>query len=267
MEPTLSANGRFVVFVSDATNLPSGAVHMAIPRVYVRDTQLGKTTLVSRTSDGKAAYGFLCGQSISSDGSRIVFRSDDPKLPGANGFDHIYLRDLDAGHTTLIDRRSDGVVASGDDSDCPSISGNGRFVAFSSFATNLPGVTAPDPQTFRRDTQANKLALVSQNNAGEPASDGAVYGQPSADGRYVTFEGRGANLPGGSSGYSQLYVRDLKLGRTLLLSKTADGHAGNGDSSEGSISADGRWAAFRSLAPNLGATTPRYSAFRAGPIH
>jgi Tol biopolymer transport system component len=127
VEPSLSASGRFVVFDSEASNLPAGG----IPRVYVRDIERGQTILASRTSDGKAAYGFLCGQSISAGGSRVVWRSDDPKLPAANGFAHIYMRDLSTGRTTLIDRRSDGAVGMGD-ADCPSISGDGRFVAINS---------------------------------------------------------------------------------------------------------------------------------------
>ncbi len=267
VQPSVSATGRYVAFDSGATNLPTGATHAAIPRMYVRDLKLGHTTLVSRTSSGNPAFAFLCGQSISADGSRVVFRSSDPDLPGANGFDHIYMRDLDTGRTSLVDRRSDGVVAAGDDSDCPSISANGRFVVFSSFATNLPGVTPGEAQVFRRDVQENKLALVSRNTADEPAAGSAIYGQPSSDGRYVTFEAGATNLPGGTTSYHQFYVRDLKLGRTLLLSKTAAGQAGNADSSYGSISADGRWASFRSVASNLGATPPDYSVFRSGPIH
>lgn len=267
VQPSASATGRYVAFDSAATNLPTGGTHAAIPRMYVRDLKRGHTTLVSRTSSGQPAFAFLCGQSISADGSRVVFRSKDPSLPGANGFDHIYMRNLGTGHTTLIDRRSDGVVASGDDSDCPSISPNGRFVVFSSFATNLPGVTGGNAQVFRRDTQRNKLALVSRTTAEEPVNGSAVYGQPSSGGRYVTFEARATNLPGSNASYAQVYVRDLRLGRTLLLSRTAGGEAGNADSSQASISADGRWASFRSVASNLGATPPDYSVFRAGPIH
>jgi Tol biopolymer transport system component len=263
VEPTLSANGRFVVFDSDATNLPAGGV----PRVYVRDVQTGKTSLASRTSNGRAAFGFLCGQSISADGSRVVWRSDDPKLPGANGFAHIYMRDLTAGTTSLIDRRTDGQTGTGGDADCPSISGNGRFVAFKSDATNLPGVVAPNSQQFLRDTKTNRLILVSRNSAGMPANGSALYGQPSGDGRYVTFEASATNLAGGSSSYAQVYARDLRRGRTILLSRTAAGDAGDADSSEASISQDGRFVAFRSLAANLGASPPNYGVFRSGPTH
>jgi Tol biopolymer transport system component len=267
VQPSASATGRYVVFEADATNLPSGGMHAAIPRIYMRDLQLGKTTLVSKASDGRPVYGFLCGQSISGDGSRIVFRSDDPKLPGANGYKHIYMRDLGTGRTTLIDRRSDGVIASGGDADCPSISEDGRFVVFSSRALNLPGVTSSAAQTFRRDTQANKLALVSRNAAGDPANGDAIYGHPSADARYVTFQARATNLPGGNMLYDQAYVRDIQKGHTLLLSRAGDGSAANNTSDDVSISADGRWAAFESPASNLGATPPDYSVFRSGPIH
>jgi Tol biopolymer transport system component len=262
VQPTLSANGRFVVFDSEASNLPSGGV----PRIYVRDMTQGRTTLVSKTSDGKAAAGFLCGQSISADGSRVVWRSNDPKLPGANGFAHIYLRDLDTGKTMLIDRRSNGMEGTGGDADCPSISANGRYVAFKSDATNLPGVTAPDSQQFLRDTQAGKLILASRNNAGQPANGSALYGQSSGNGRYVTFEATATNLAGGSSGHKQVYVRDLQRDRTILLSRTGAGVAGDGDSEAITISQDGRFAAFKSAASNLGAVPPDFSVFRSGPI-
>jgi len=263
---SMSANGRYVVFASAATNLPGGGIHGAVPRVYIRDLRLGRTSLVSRASNGEPIFAYVCGQSISADGSRIVFRSQDPKLPGANGFNRIYMRDLDTGRTTLIDRRSDGVVAAGDHSDCPSISANGRFVTFSSFATNLPGVTSGNPQVFRRDTQANKLVLVSRNTMGQAADGGGVYGQPSADGRFVAFQAGGTNMPGGGLGYEQAYVRDLQQGRTLLLSRTGDGKAGDGDSSDVSISADARWASFTSAASKLGAAPPDRAVFRSGPI-
>jgi Tol biopolymer transport system component len=266
VESSLSTTGRYVAFASAATNLPNGTTHAAIPRIYVRDMKLGHTALVSRTTDGRPAFGFLCGQSISADGSRVVWRSHDPDLPGANGFDHIYMRDLETGRTTLIDRRSDGVVASGDNSDCPSISGNGRFVVFSSFAMNLPGA-ASNAQTYRRDTQTNKLVLVSRNKAGEPANGNAIYGHPSGDGRFVAFQASATNLPGGDGNTDQVYVRDLQRGRTSLLSKDANGDPGNANSADSSISTDGRWVSFNGPSSNLGATPPAYSVFRSGPTH
>jgi len=265
VEPTVSSSGRFVAFESAASNLPAGG-HGEISRAYVRDMKLGQTILVSRTSAGQAVYARMCGQAISSDGSRVVFFSDDPRLPGANGYDHIYLRDLAQNRTTLIDRRSNGTVATGDDSACPSISDNGRSVTFNSFAPNLPGVTPPDTQQFLRDTRTGRLFLVSRSNTGKPANGSALYGQPSGDGTLVTFQASATNLPGGSALYDQAYVRDMQRGRTKLLSKTDNGDPGDSGSSDISISLDGRWAAFTSDASNLGATPPDYSVFRAGPM-
>jgi Tol biopolymer transport system component len=261
VEPTVSANGRYVVFASEATNFPGG-----IGGIFVRDMKRSKTIRASRTSGGEGAYGFLCGQSISSDGSRVVFRSDDPDLPGANGYDHIYLRNLDRGRTTLIDRRTDGQVGSGGNADCPSISGNGRFVAFKSYATNLPAVTAPDSQQFLRDTKLGRLILVSRNNAGKPQDGSALYGQPSGDGRYVTFQASATNLPGSSPSYDQAYVRDRKLGTTHLLSRAANGDPADDTSDTVSISRNGHWAAFESPATNLGGDPTHYNVFRAGRI-
>ncbi len=261
VEPTVSADGRYVVFASEAANLPGGP-----GGVFVRDMKLGETLRASRTKAGHAAYGFLCGQSISSDGSRVVFRSDDPTLPGANGDDHIYLRDLDHGRTALIDRRSDGQVGNGGDADCPSISGNGRFVAFKSYATNLPGVTAPDSQQFLRDTKGGRLILVSRNNPGQPQDGSALYGQPSGDGRYVTFQARATNLPGSNPSFDEAYVRDLKRARTRLVSRASNGDPADDQADDVSISRNGHWAAFESAASNLGGDPTHYNVFRAGRI-
>jgi Tol biopolymer transport system component len=261
VEPTVSGDGRYVVFASEATNLPGGP-----GGIFVRDLERRRTIRVSRTTGGQRASGFLCGQSISSDGTRVVFRSDDPRLPGANGFDHIYLRDLDRGRTRLIDRSSDGDVGAGGNADCPAISGNGRFVAFKSFATNLPGVTPPDSQQFLRDTKRGKLILVSRSNQGQPQDGSALYGQPSGDGRYVTFQARATNLPGGNPAYDEGYVRDLRRGRTRLLSRADNGDPANAEVSDVAISRNGHWAAFDTPATNLGGDPTRYNVFRAGRI-
>ncbi len=261
VEPAVSADGRFVAFASQAANLPGGP-----GGIFVRDLKRGRTIRASRTTTGRRAFGFLCGQSISSDGGRVVFRSDDPHLPGANGYNHIYMRDLDRERTRLIDRRSDGQVAAGGDADCPSVSGNGRFVAFKSYATNLPGVTAPDSQQFLSDTKGGKLILVSRNNAGAPQDGSALYGQVSGDGRYVTFQARATNLPRSNPGYDEAYVRDLKRGRTRLLSRAANGDPDDDESDDVAISRNGHWAVFESTATNLGGDITHENVFRAGRI-
>jgi|SRR5215218_837038 len=129
------------------------------------------------------------------------------------------------------------------------------------------GSSPPDSQQFLRDTKAGTLILISRsNNAGQPANGSALYGQPSFDGRFVTFQASATNLPGGSAEYTQAYVRDRERQRTLLLSRAADGEPGNDTSSDVAISGDGHWASFDGNPTNLGGNPAYYSVFRAGPI-
>jgi TolB protein len=266
VEPKLSADGRYVSFVSEADNLSSGGGD--VPRIYVRDVKLHETRLVSRTNAGKPVSGFGGGQSISGDGSRVVFASPDPKLPPDDGFRHIYVRDLDQSRTRILDRTSNEELGQGDAGE-PSISADGRFVAFNSEASNFPGVTPPDAQEFLRDTELGTLRLVSRNNSGQPSDGDGLYGQPSGNGRFVTFQAQATNLPGSDPIYEQAYVRDMRTETTRLLSGLSGGGddvVANDDSGYTSISRDGRWASFESVATNLGGDPTHYQAFRAGPI-
>ncbi len=262
--PSISASGRFVVFGSDSSNLPGGdGVHSF---VYVRDRKKGTTTLASRTNGGAPAPGGLDGQSISSDGRRVVFESSDADLPGGDGSTgHVYLRDLPRHRTQLIDRTSGGEVASGGSED-PSISGPGGFVAFESTAANLPGGDGSTNQVYLRDLGHEETKLVSRNGSGRRQNGLAHEAQPSGNGRFVVFGATAANLPGGNGSTQQIYARDMRRGTTLLISKANNGDPGDDFSSEPSISLDGRFAAFSSAADNLGGNAAYSNVFRAGPI-
>jgi Tol biopolymer transport system component len=139
----------------------------------------------------------------------------------------------------------------------PTISSNGQVVAFTSLATNLaaaPG--ASGAQIFLRDTQANTTTLVSRVGVGN-AGDGASS-QPtiSTDGSFVAFTSAASNLapiPGASG--TQIFSRDTQANTTTLVSQTAvGGNAGNGASSQPTMSANGGFVAFSSFSTNLGAT-------------
>ena len=119
----------------------------------------GKTILVSRTTGGDPATGRIYGQPLSSDGNRVTFYSKDGGLPGGDGAtNHVYVRNLEKHRT--CDRNSSGQIANASSGDS-SISGNGRFVAFDSDATNLPG-HSPISQSYLRDLKTGKTKLVSQ---------------------------------------------------------------------------------------------------------
>jgi len=254
--PSLSARGRAVSFESHATNLPGGGLES---RVFVRDLNRGKTILASRESAGDPAFGAVYGQSISSDGRRVAFYSDDPELPGSGT--HAYMRDLDRAKTFVADRNSAGAI--GDDEGYnPSISGNGRFVIFESRATNLPGAGASSNQVYVRDMKRKKTRLVGRTNSGDPQDGYAEFAHLSGSGRYAQFVSSAMNLAG--AGQTQVYVRDLRRRKTKLVSRAANGDPADQAAQNGSISQDGRWTVFESSADNLGGNTALQQVFRAG---
>ena len=252
-QPTISADGRFIAFTSVAPNLApipgaSGA------QIFLRDTQAGTTTLVSQDATNNAGNGASSQPTISADGRFIAFTSVAPNLapiPGASGA-QIFLRDTQAGTTTLVSQDATNNAGNGASSQ-PTISADGRFIAFTSVAPNLAPIPgASGAQIFLRDTQAGTTTLVSQdatNNAGNGASSQPTI---SADGRFIAFTSVAPNLapiPGASG--AQIFLRDTQAGTTTLVSQDATNNAGNGASSQPTISADGRFIAFTSVAPNL----------------
>jgi Tol biopolymer transport system component len=262
-DSTLSADGRRVAFASNASNLPRGDA--PVPLLYVRDLETRKTILVSKANDGGPASGSLFGQTISSDGRRVAFYSSNADLPGGDGLiQHVYVRYLDRQETRLVDRNNNGEKANTDSYNA-SISGNARFVVFESQATNLPGQTGN--QVYVRDLERGKTLLAGRNNQGEPQDGYAEYAHLSGSGRYVQFVTDADNLPGGSGAtYPLVYSRDMRAGRTRLVSRTAGGEVADGEATEGSISLDGRWVAFDSAADNLGGNPLYQNVFRVGPI-
>jgi len=262
--PSVSASGRYVVFASASSNLPGG--DGSNDYTYVRDVKKGRTILVSRTRGGDPAQGDVFGQSISANGRWVIFESDDTTLPAGDGTEHIYRRDLKTGTTTLVDRKANGIPANGQ-SYYPSISGDGSWVGFDSGATNLPGGNGSNRQAYLRDMDTGKLRLVSRNNQGDPQDQEAFYPHPSGSGRYVAFEAVATNLPGGDGSTDQIYVRDMRRGKTRLLSEADNGDPANAAIEYPTISLDGRFAAFDTGADNLGGNASFNNAFRTAPIH
>ena len=158
--------------------------------------------LVSRTSAGGPADGISGAPSISADGRLVAFESDADNLSPEDddAVTNIFVRDLDTGTTTLVSRRSAtlAVPPARDDSRSPSISADGRFVAFESDADNLsPEDDNAVTNIFVRDLQAQTTTLVSRQSvadggagADQNANDPAI----SADGRHVAFHSFADNL-------------------------------------------------------------------------
>ena len=219
--PSISADGRFVAFVSQATNLLAPAVPAVVAgQIYVRDFQTGQTSLVSRDSSGGLVPGNAPSStpSISGDGRFVVFVSSSTNLvAGVTSGTHVYIRDTQANQTSLVSQdNSGGLVAGNAPSSAPTISSDGRYVAFASQATNLlaPGTASvPAPQIYLRDTVGNITTLVSQDNAGNPATAGSNNLSPvvATNGAFVAFVSSAPNLVTLPSAAAALdvYVRAL----------------------------------------------------------
>ena len=273
--PSISADGRFIVFVSNATNLVASITGQ---QIYLHDTQTsvafpnGQTTLVSQDGSGNPATSGSSNisPSISADGRFIAFVSNATNLVASITGQQIYLHDTQTsvafpnGQTTLVSQDGSGNPAtSGSSNISPSISADGRFIAFVSNATNLVGNFGQ--QIYLHDTQTSvafpngQTTLVSQDGSGNPATSGSSNISPSisADGRFIAFVSNATNLVGNFG--QQIYLHDTQTsvafpnGQTTLVSQDGSGNPATSGSSNisPSISADGRFIAFVSNATNL----------------
>jgi len=263
--PSISADGRFVAFVSETRylDLVPGDTHNDI---FVRDLFANTTTRVSVDSAGNQGNSVSRAPSISADGRFVAFESKASNLvPGdTNNQPDIFVHDLFANTTTRVSVDSAGNQGN-NISDIPSISADGRFVAFESYATNLvPGDTNNQPDIFVRDLLNNSTTRVSVDSAGNQENNYSLTLSISADGRFVAFESYATNLvPGDTNNQPDIFVRDLFANTTTRVSVDAAGNEGNGKSLNPSISGDGRFVAFASSAANLvpGDTNNSYDIF------
>ncbi len=258
---SISADGRYVAFQSDADNL-SSEDNNSYKNIYVRDLVGGTTTYVSRASGvgGTAGDDDSFDPSISADGRRVAFRSVANSLSDDDNdsYSNIFVRDLDANTTTLVSRASGAGGAAGDnESYRPAISADGRHVSFDSFATTLdPADTNPTFDIFVRDLQTDATTYVSRATGlnGAPADADSYDSSVSGDGRYVSFYSLSNNLSAeDDDAYENIFVRDVQAGTTTFVSRASGptGAPGNGNSTYSSISADGRYVAFDSNATSL----------------
>jgi Tol biopolymer transport system component len=252
-QPSISSDGRYVAFYSDATNLVPGDTN-GTEDIFVRDRQLGTTERVQPGLGGAQANQFSDFPSISADGRYVAFRSEASNLvPGdTNGRLDVFVRDRYLGTTERVSLDSSGAQGNGD-SLYPSISASGRYVAFTSDATNLvPGDTNGTEDIFVRDRQLGTTERVSLDSGGAQVNGNSYYPSISTDGRDVAFTSDATNLvPGDTNGSTDIFVRDRQLGTTERVSLDSGGAQGQNGSDVPSISADGRYVAFESLATSL----------------
>jgi cysteine-rich repeat protein len=249
----LSPSGRFVPFVSDASNLVPGDGN-ANYDTFVRDRLTGTTAIVSVTPAGTPANGASLGGPMSADDRFILFSSDAPDVVAGdtNGAIDTFLRDLVAGVTSRVSVASDGTEGNGA-SFAIGLSADGRVVAFSGDASNLvPGDGNGAKDVFVRDLDAGVTARASVASDGSEGNADSLGDSLSADGRLVVFSSFASNLVAGdTNGVEDVFVHDRTTGITTRVSVASDGTEGDGQSYGGRISADGRLVAFLSSADDL----------------
>ena len=272
--PSISASGRYVAFGSDANNLVPGDTN-GVPDIFVSDPSRHTIVRASVTSAGaqasRSSFGTL-GASISGNGRYVAFESTAGNLAprDTNRFYDVFVRDLKTHRTRLVSRSSVRRKRAGVGMD-PSISANGRWVAFSSPSKLVPADKNTRWDIYVRDLKKHSLRLVSLSSSGRQGDGDNYLPSISASGRYVAFYTQANNLVSGDTNRKiDVLVRDLKAGTTARVSVNSTGDQGDAASGDPSISGDGRFVAFDSQADNLVPVDTNGQiddVFRRGPLH
>ncbi len=244
----VSANGRWLVFSSDAKNVVPGDTNGKTD-VFWRDTVTGEVRRVSVNDAGVQGDGRSFASGVSKDGRLVLFWSHAANLvPGdTNVQADVFLHDVVARTTTRLTFGIDGTQPNGW-CQYPSMSEDGRYVAFQSGASNLvPGDVDEFIDIFLLDRRTGGLTRVTQ-----APNDDSRYPVLSPNGRWLGFESSAWNLvPSDTNGEDDAFVWDRVRGTVVRASVGDDESQGNGSSSAAIVSNDGRWATFSSTAPNL----------------
>ncbi len=222
--------------------------------VFVYDRQTGAVTRVSVSSGGTQGNDASYSAAISADGRYVAFRSAATNLvPGdTNNTDDIFVHDRQTGQTTRVSRDSAGQQSNGP-AITPSISGDGRFVAFQSTATNLvTGDTNGVGDIFVRDRQTGTTTRVSLGVGNVQANGNSLEPAISTDGEFIAFASSATNLvTGDTNQVDDVFVVRRGTGAIERVSLSSTKSSGNAASARPAISGDGRHVAFHSDADNL----------------
>jgi Tol biopolymer transport system component len=256
---SISANGRYVAFTSGASDLVAGDSN-GLRDVFVRDLQTGTTTRASLDSTGgnaNAVSNVSFARAISGDGRYVAFQSLASDLvPGdSNGTFDICVRDMLTSTTTRASVDTTGGNSNGASHD-PSISTDGRHVAFVSSATDLvsgDGNALGDVFVRNLNTGTTTRASV-DTGGGDPNQSGSASGSTSlsADGRYVAFDSTASDLvPGDDGSRTDIFRRDLLTATTVRVNPDVAGGNADQESFRASMSDDGRYVTYDSFATDL----------------
>lgn len=248
----VSDNGRYVVFTSNNATIVAGDTNGQTD-VFLRDRVLGTTTRVNVTSAGAQTTGAIGSATMSGDGRYIVYDSAATTLAASdtNGLADCFMYDRMTATTTRVSVSNTGAQLDGACS-FANVTNDGRYVAFLSGATNAVATdTNGVVDVFVRDTVANTTVIASLANSGSQITSAATTSYIAAGGRYVAFVTTAQATSSDTDAVADVYVRDLMLATSTRISVNSTG--GNCDGAAGSptMSTDGRYVLFSSLATNV----------------
>lgn len=251
-QPAISADGRWVAFVSAATNLVRGDSEGWLD-VFLHDRRSNTVVRVSQLPNGTGANGDSESPSVSADGRYVAFVSEAANLAAGdlNGTKDVFLWDRNSGVVELVSVRSDGRASGNSTSEVPVVSADGQVVAFASDATDLVNNDRNQARdVFVRDRAKRSTERVSVGPKGVEGGDWSDAPAISGDGRLVVFHSSATNLVAGDvNGKWDVYLRNRTSGATERASGDV---VGDDDSLYPQLSADGRWVAFSSAANTFG---------------
>jgi Tol biopolymer transport system component len=262
--PFISVDGRYVTFTSRSFRLIDDDTN-GKSDIFVRDRDVDQdgildepgqvsTVRVSVASDGSEGNGSATAPSASDSGRYVTFLSSSDNLVegDTNGWRDVFVHDMQTGQTTRVSVATNGTEANWE-SGAPFISANGRYVSFTSYASNLVnGDTNGANDVFVHDRQTGQTINVSSHSSHVPGNRSSYTSSISGDGRYVAFSSYASNLvEGDTNDQSDIFVRDLQTGWIIRILAAFDDGQGNGLSQYPFISADGRYVTFESSASNL----------------
>ena len=280
--PRISGDGRFVVFEwrqAQSLNTPRADV-------VLRDRVAGTTRTLTMTPRNQSPFGWSRAPDISDDGRVVAFSSaattlaDGPDINGSR--EDVYVVRLPEGTISRVSLNSSGVQPDVGDSILPSISADGRWIAFASTAPlddRLRGASARQATSRSHDRTARnwcgrcicatrlpvaRHACTRALNRATPNGNSSLPAI-SADGRHVVFVSEASNLlAGDDNSTSDVFLYDRETGALSWVSRAADGQSAGGESTSPVISGDGRFVAFQSDAANLVCTRRPGCASLAG---
>lgn len=252
--PDISADGRFIIYESLANNL--------VPKdrnqfrdIFLYDTRTGLTRLISITQSNIQGNGSSYKPSISANGRYAAFSSDASNFAAndTNNASDVFLYDIKTRIVTLISVNAEGTPGNGRSFDAH-ISGNGRFVIYSSNAGNLvEGDTNAEYDIFLYDRKKNTTQRISTNSLGEQANGNSFGPRISTKGRFIAYVSDAANLVDNDSNQlPDIFRFDRKTGITSRISLNAKGAEVTGAGSfSPDINTNGRYVVFKSYATDL----------------